>query len=78
VAYVFYSYDLDDAYNSKNNVVARAGATLQQGQSINANLIWSPVPQVNIGGEYIWSQFNYYDAANTTVHRLQISFQYKF
>ncbi len=46
--------------------------------SIHANLIWSPVPQVNIGLEYIWQQTSYHNSNNGRTSRIHLGMQYKF
>jgi hypothetical protein len=47
-------------------------------QSLHANLIWSPVPAVNIGIEYSWFQHGRINNADATLHRIHIAFQYLF
>ena len=43
-----------------------------------ANLIWSPVNDVEIGIEYIYSFRGEANSANGKAHRIQVSFQYNF
>lgn len=47
-------------------------------QSVHANVIWSPVPAVNIGIEYSWHQHGRLNANDATLHRIQVAFQYLF
>ncbi len=64
-----------------DNAVPRAQiplGTLQNASSLHVNLIWSPVPQVNIGIEYIHGFFGLTHSTNSNQSRIQIGFQYKF
>ena len=46
--------------------------------TLHANVIWSPVPQVNFGIEYIYAFRSNYNGPNGTGNRIQIGMQYKF
>lgn len=46
--------------------------------TVHANVIWSPVPQVNFGAEYIYVFRSVYNGPNGIGNRLQIGMQYKF
>ena len=46
--------------------------------SVHANIIWSPVPAVNIGLEYSWHQHGRINSPDATLHRIHVAFQYKF
>lgn len=52
--------------------------TADRRNSVHANLIWSPVPQVNIGFEYIWQHTSYHNSNNGKVSRINIGMQYSF
>ncbi len=41
-------------------------------------MIWSPVPQVNFGLEYIYSSSRTHNATNTFGSRIHLGMQYKF
>jgi DcaP outer membrane protein len=58
--------------------LAAAGSRTQDFWTVHANLIWSPVPSVNIGVEYIYAFNGIVNSANGTAHRIQVSFQYSF
>jgi hypothetical protein len=57
---------------------AIVGVVPDRRNSIHANLIWSPVPQVNVGVEYIWQQTSYHNSANGRTSRIHLAMQYKF
>ena len=80
-----YSYFLSDALGAAGPVIRGLptrtllfAGTIHWAQSVHANLIWSPVPAVNIGIEYIFSHAGLYGRADATYHAVQVSFQYKF
>lgn len=50
----------------------------KQYQSVHANLIWSPVPRVNMGIEYIWGYREIENGEDGDINRIQAGFQYKF
>jgi uncharacterized membrane protein len=45
---------------------------------IHVNTIWSPVPQVNFGLEYIYASRRTHNAPNTKGSRIHLGMQYKF
>jgi len=55
-----------------------ANGTRDRETTVHANLIWSPVPQVNIGLEYIWGMTTYHNRANGKLSRIQLGMQYSF
>lgn len=59
--------------------VAALGATAVQDQwTVHANLIWRPVPRVDIGIEYIYAFAGAVNGPNGKVHRIHVSFKYNF
>jgi hypothetical protein len=55
------------------------GAPGSQDQwTIHANLIWRPVPRVDIGVEYIYAFAGFVNSVNGKVHRIMMSFKYNF
>jgi len=46
--------------------------------SVHANIIWSPVPQVNIGLEYIYKNTSFHNLDNGETSRFHLGFQYSF
>ena len=53
-------------------------ALAQDTWTVHANLIWSPVPRVNIGVEYIYGFVGLVNSANGTTHRVMASFKYSY
>lgn len=47
-------------------------------QSVHANLIWSPVPSMNVGVEYLWGQRELENDEDGDLNRFQFSAQYLF
>ena len=47
-------------------------------QSVHANLIWSPVPAVNLGLEYLWGQRELESGEDGDLNRVQFGAQYLF
>jgi len=54
------------------------GSATQDYWTIHANLIWRPVPRVDIGVEYIYGFNGLVNSANGEMHRIQVSFKYNF
>ncbi|MDH3235411.1 MAG: porin, partial [Alphaproteobacteria bacterium] len=54
------------------------GSATQDYWTIHANLIWRPVPRVDIGVEYIYGFNGLVNSANGELHRIQVSFKYNF
>lgn len=57
---------------------AAGGSAVQDRWTIHANLIWRPVPRVDIGVEYIYGFDGWVNSANGQLHRIQVSFKYNF
>jgi hypothetical protein len=55
-----------------------AGSRTQDYWTVHANLIWRPVPRVDIGVEYIYAFSGIVNSANGELHRIQVSFKYNF
>jgi cell division protein FtsB len=47
-------------------------------QSVHTNLIWSPIPEVNLGLEYLWGQRELENDDDGELNRVQFSAQYSF
>ena len=54
------------------------GSAVQDYWTVHANLIWRPVPRVDIGVEYIYGFNGLVNSANGELHRIQVSFKYNF
>ena len=51
---------------------------VQDATTIHANLLWSPVPKVTIGVEYIYAYAGFINGTNGNTHRIQVGFKYSF
>jgi hypothetical protein len=47
-------------------------------QSVHANLMWSPVPRIDMGIEYIWAYREVENGEDGDMNRIQAGFQYSF
>jgi len=61
-----------------NNQDAEPGSALSRTLYLAGNLIWSPVKQMDIGGEILWGQRKNRDRASGAATRIQFSAKYKF
>lgn len=44
----------------------------------SSNLIWSPIPRIDVGGEYLWGQRQNEDGDEGTATQLQFAVKYRF
>ena len=70
---VVYSYVSRD--NDLNYVT---DATNKKYQSVHANMLWSPIPRIDMGLEYIWGYREVENGEDGDINRLQGAFKYKF
>lgn len=68
-------YSLAERDNDLNFVTNAAD---EQYQSVHANLIWSPIPRINMGIEYIYAYREVENGDDGDMNRVQAGFQYKF
>jgi outer membrane murein-binding lipoprotein Lpp len=68
-----YSYGEAD-----NDVDLTGDAANKRFQSVHANLIWSPIPPVNVGIEYLWGERELESGDGGELNRVQFSAQYSF
>lgn len=68
-------YSYKEADNDTNYVPDTVNKMFQ---SVHANLIWSPVKQMDVGLEYIWGYRELENDENDDLNRLQFSVIYKF
>jgi hypothetical protein len=61
-----------------SNPAGTAGSVNRDAQSAHLNLIWSPVPQTNLGVEYIYARREIENGEAGNLNRLQASAQYFF
>jgi hypothetical protein len=50
----------------------------ERAQSLHANLIYSPIPKLDLGAELIWGQRSLEDEREGDLKRLQTSVKYSF
>jgi hypothetical protein len=48
------------------------------GQYVSANLLWTPIPPLMIGAEYLWGERTDKNGANGDDNRVQFTFKYNF
>jgi hypothetical protein len=61
------------------NSDAQAASAFHQGQYASANALWSPLPQVLVGTEFLWGyRKNFSDDFTFNDYRLQFAFKYSF
>ncbi len=68
-----YSYAAAD--NDLNYIADTADVKFQ---SLHLNLIWSPVPRVNLGIGYLWAKRELENGESGDLNRVQTGFQYNF
>ncbi|MBU0734763.1 MAG: hypothetical protein KJ573_03985 [Proteobacteria bacterium] len=61
-----------------DNQGVESGSTLGRTLYLAGNLIWSPIKQMDIGGEILWGQRKNKDSARGAATRIQFSAKYKF
>ena len=66
------------AASSANNPGGTFGAINRSDRSEHVNLIWSPLPSVNLGAELINAKRTVEDGRQGSLTRLQLSAQYSF
>jgi hypothetical protein len=68
-------YSLENIWNSD----AQAANAFHQGHYALTNLLYSPIKNVMVGGEFQWGRrVNFADGFNVNDYRLQFSFKYNF
>ncbi|TAN70597.1 MAG: porin [Methylobacter sp.] len=63
---------------SSDQPVFIGGETTRQAQSVNANLLWSPISQATIGLEYIYALRERTDGQTGDLNRVQFSTRFNF
>ncbi len=71
----FSEVNVEDEIPGKARIPA---GTFDREWSVHANLIWSPVPQVNIGLEYQYRNSSFHNSTDGELSRFQMGFQYSF
>jgi hypothetical protein len=61
-----------------NNQAVEPGSALGRTLYLAGNLIWSPVKQMDIGGEILWGQRKNKNNSKGAATRIQFSAKYKF
>ncbi len=60
------------------NIIEQGGAANDSAQSFHANLIYSPLPKVDIGAELILGEREVADGRDGGLNRLHVAFKYSF
>jgi len=67
------------SYAGRNNDLnSVTGSADKKYQSVHANLIWSPIPRIDMGMEYIWGYREVEKGEEGDINRFQGGFKYKF
>jgi hypothetical protein len=61
-----------------NNSSLQYPDTFKKGQYASANLLYTPVPNVMIGGEFLWGDLEYKDGSTQDDSRVQFSVKYSW
>ena len=62
-----------------DNSDAQRGDAFKTGQYASVNLLWTPVPNVMLGGEFQWAyRGNHSDGFHSSDYRMQVSAKYSF
>ena len=72
-----YGYDGSKGDLTAGSPVA-AGNPVDYTQQIAANIMWQPVPAVNIGLQYTWTLASINNSPNAKQSRLELAFRYSF
>ena len=54
------------------------GDAYQRTLRISSNLLWSPIPRIDVGGEYLWGQRENEDGEEGNAAQLQFAVKYRF
>ena len=65
-------------YVDVDNRNVQPGDTLERTMYFAGNLVWSPVKEMDIGGEYLWGQRENKNGDVGTARRIQFSTKYLF
>lgn len=76
----FAGQEADDEVGGPTRAAREAGLAglAEYAWFAGGNVIWSPIPQVSIGAEYIHGFAARYAAANATLSRFSVAFRYRF
>jgi hypothetical protein len=61
-----------------NNLNFQGGDAYHKTQRLSGNLIWSPTPRIDIGGEFLLGKRHDKDGATGDASQLQLSAKYRF
>ena len=61
-----------------DNLEFQADDAYHKTQRLSGNVIWSPTPRIDIGGEFLWGKRHDKDGANGDATQLQLSAKYRF
>ncbi|MBL4801489.1 MAG: porin [Emcibacter sp.] len=66
------------AFKADNNVALTGTGVTKDVYSMHANLLYSPIPKITFGGEYMYAKRTIESSLNGNMHRLQFSAKYAF
>ena len=66
------------AFKADNDVALTGTGVTRDVYSLHANLLYSPVPKVTFGGEYLYAKRTIESGLNGDMHRIQMSAKYAF
>jgi hypothetical protein len=61
-----------------DNQSGQEGSAFKSGQYTSVNLLWRPVKNIMMGGEFLWGRRTNYNGVDGNDSRIQFSVQYKF
>jgi hypothetical protein len=61
-----------------NNPSFVEGDAYKRTVRFSSNLIWSPIPRIDLGGEYLWGRRENEDGDNGDATQLQVAVKYRF
>ncbi len=65
-------------YVKADNADFVPGDTFESSQYVAVNLIWSPIPRIDAGIEYLWGQRENDNGRSGTANRIQLGFLFRF
>lgn len=66
------------AFQADNDVALTGAGVTKEVYSMHANLLYSPIPKITFGGEYLYAKRTVESGLNGDMHRLQFSAKYAF
>jgi hypothetical protein len=73
-----FSTSLGYSQTKVSNLNFQTGDTFNRGQYASANLLYTPFPQLLIGGEFLWGERKDKNGATGDDSRVQLTVKYSF